>query len=112
MIHEMKLNAQPFTLIKAGKKTVEMRLHDEKRALIKIGDQIRFIHNDTGEVLSCKVVGLYPYDSFEMLYLHHDKLSIGYEEDERANPEDMLVYYSAEKIARYGVLGIGIEVLQ
>ena len=112
MIHEMKLNAAPFASVKSGGKTVEMRLRDEKRAQIKVDDEIRFIHSDTGEVVLCKVTGLYPYESFAQLYLHHDKISIGYKEDEAASPDDMLAYYPAEKIARYGVLGIGIKVIR
>lgn len=36
MIHMMKLNDEPFTLIKAGTKVVELRLNDEKRR--KIGE--------------------------------------------------------------------------
>ena len=112
MIHEMKLNAAPFLAIKSGGKTVEMRLNDEQRAQIKVGDEIRFIHSDTGEALLCKVTGLYPYESFAQLYLHHDKISIGYKEDETAKPDDMLAYYSVEEIARYGVLGIGIKVIK
>lgn len=31
MIHMMKLNDEPFTLIKAGTKVIELRLNDEKR---------------------------------------------------------------------------------
>lgn len=112
MIHKMKLNASPFLSIKSGKKTVEMRLRDEKRALIQVGDQIQFIHTETGEGLLCNVKALYPYDSFDDLYRHHDKIAIGYKENEIANPNDMLAYYSAEKIAQYGVLGIGIEVIK
>ena len=112
MIYEMKLNANPFASVKSGEKRVEMRLRDEKRARIKIGDQIQFIHADTGEGLLCKVVALYPYDSFEDLYRNHDKISIGYKADEVADPNDMLAYYPAEKIAKYGVLGIGIEVIK
>ena len=98
--------------VKSGQKTVEMRLRDEKRSLIKVGDQIRFIQADTGESLLCLVTDLYPYDSFETLYLHHDKISLGYREEETADPNDMLVYYPKEKIAQYGVLGIGIEVVK
>ena len=98
--------------VKSGKKTVEMRLRDGKRSRIKIGDQIRFIHVDTGDSLLCLVTDLYPYDSFETLYLHHDKISLGYREEETANPNDMLVYYPKEKIVQYGVLGIGIEVVK
>ncbi|MBR2320663.1 MAG: RNA-binding protein [Clostridia bacterium] len=112
MIHEMKLNAAPFLAIKSGGKTVEMRLNDEKRALIKVGDQIQFCHAESGEKLLCNVVALYPYNNFDELYRCHDKISIGYKENEVANPSDMLAYYPAEKIAYYGVLGIGIEVIK
>ena len=34
MKHEMKLNVEPFDKIKNGKKTIELRLNDEKRQLI------------------------------------------------------------------------------
>ena len=34
MIHEMRLHNEPFTKIKLGKKTIELRLNDEKRKLI------------------------------------------------------------------------------
>lgn len=112
MIHEMKLNASPFLSVKLGEKTVEMRLRDEKRALIQVDDQIQFTHAETGEKLLCRVVALYPYDSFDELYQHHDKIAIGYKENEVANPSDMLAYYPAEKIAQYGVLGIGIEAIK
>ena len=36
MKHEMKLNNGPFERIKNGTKTIELRLNDEKRQLLKI----------------------------------------------------------------------------
>ena len=30
-LHKMKLNAEPFDMIKQGEKTIELRLNDEKR---------------------------------------------------------------------------------
>lgn len=39
MIHKMKLNESPFERIKNGTKTVEFRLYDPKRQMIKI-DQL------------------------------------------------------------------------
>lgn len=42
MIHEMKLNNEPFTLIKAGTKVIELRLNDEKRRKLAVGDKIEF----------------------------------------------------------------------
>lgn len=109
MKHEMKLQHSPFLSIKAGTKTVEMRLYDEKRALIRVGDEILFTDVDTAETLDCIVVALYVYKSFDELYRHHDKISIGYKENETADPKDMLAYYPQEKIEKYGVIGIGIR---
>ena len=58
MIHEMKLNNEPFTLIKAGTKVIEMRLNDEKRRKIKIGDKIEFTSRDSGEKIMTEVINV------------------------------------------------------
>ena len=42
MIHNMNLNNEPFELIKSGSKTIELRLNDEKRRLLNVGDEILF----------------------------------------------------------------------
>ena len=42
MKHEMKLNNKPFEKIKKGTKTIELRLNDEKRQLLKVNDYIEF----------------------------------------------------------------------
>lgn len=44
MIHEMKLNDNAFNNIKKGLKKFELRLYDDKRKNINIGDTIIF-HN-------------------------------------------------------------------
>ncbi len=110
MLHKMKLKNNPFEMIKSGYKTIEMRLNDEKRSLIKIGDSIEFTNIATNEVLSCVVTNVYKYSNFNDLYSHHDKKSIGYKENENADPKDMLVYYSQENIDKYGVLGIEVKI--
>ena len=38
MKHRMNLNNNPFNLIKNGTKTIELRLNDEKRQLLKEKD--------------------------------------------------------------------------
>ncbi|MBQ1852397.1 MAG: ASCH domain-containing protein, partial [Lachnospiraceae bacterium] len=38
----MQLQPEPFDLIKSGAKTIELRLYDEKRRKIRIGDEIVF----------------------------------------------------------------------
>lgn len=105
----MKLYPNSFEMIKNKIKTVEMRLNDEKRQSIKIGDVIIFQNNETLEKLYTKVEKLHNYKSFEELYANFSKDKLGYKEDEEANHEDMLKYYSEEQIKKYGVLGIEIS---
>ena len=110
MIHEMKIWHDSFIKIKEHTKTIEMRLFDEKRSLISTGDTIMFTDTSNFERMECQVVNLYRYPSFEELYRQHDKVSIGYNEDENANPKDMLAYYSEGMIEQYGVVAIEIQV--
>lgn len=110
MMHRMNLWDDSFQKIKDKTKTIEMRLCDEKRSLIVVGDIIEFVNTKDNEILKCVVTNLYRYENFDVLYKHHNKIAIGYEENEVANPADMYAYYSAEKIEKYGVLGIEIEI--
>lgn len=110
MLHKMNLWDDSFQKVKDKTKTVEMRLCDEKRSLISVGDTIEFTNTKNGEILECIVINIYKYISFDELYKHHDKISIGYSENEIANPTDMLAYYSNEKIEQYGVLGIEVRI--
>lgn len=110
--HYMKLWEEPFKAIKSGSKTIEMRLNDEKRSLIKIDDIIVFTNISTGEIIKTKVKNLYKYQTFKELYNNHDKISIGYKENEIANFEDMYNYYSKEEIDKFGVIGIEIKMIK
>lgn len=110
MEHNMTLYSGPFEMIKSKKKTIEMRLNDEKRKKIKIDDVICFQNIKTEEKIYAKVVNLFPFPSFDELYKNFPKTVLGYEEDEDAKPEDMLEYYSMEQIKKYGALGIEISV--
>ena len=97
-MYEMRLNNGPFELIKNGTKTIEIGLNDENRI--------------TKEKLKTKVIKLYKFDNFEELYKHFDKISLGYAEDEIADPKDMEQYYPQDKQEKYGVLGIEINVVK
>lgn len=109
MTHMMNLQHEPFVKIKNGTKTIEMRLYDEKRSRIKVGDFIVFTDIDSGETIECSVTKLFIYSTFEELYFHHDQRLLGYRCDEEAKPSDMLRYYSADEIKRFGVVGIELE---
>lgn len=105
----MKLQDEPFKKIKNGTKKIEMRLCDEKRSKLAVGDAITFTNMVTNEKLVVRVVSLAKYKGFEELYKHYDKQDIGYHKDEEALPSDMEKYYTKEDIIKYGALAIGVE---
>jgi ASC-1-like (ASCH) protein len=104
----MKLQPAPFEEIKRGQKTIELRLYDEKRRAIKVGDRITFTNTESGETLSARVLKLHLFDSFAELYRALPLLKCGYTtaDIDTAAPADMDAYYSAEEQAKYGVVGI------
>ncbi|MBQ7089027.1 MAG: DUF3850 domain-containing protein [Clostridia bacterium] len=111
MTHQLKLHSRPFAMIASGNKTIELRLYDEKRSQIQVGDTLVFTHsNDSAQTLTAKVTALHRFPDFAALYaaLPLDKCGYLPEELSTASPEDMNVYYPIEKQARYGVVGIEI----
>lgn len=109
MKHAMNLQNRYFDFIKNGTKRIELRLNDEKRAKIQLGDEIIFAKND-GEKLTSKVVGLLQYDNFANLFrdfpieILSDK-SMTKNELRKAVEE----FYAPEKQREFGVLGIRLE---
>ncbi|MBR1534242.1 MAG: ASCH domain-containing protein [Ruminococcus sp.] len=112
MKHEMKLHPEPFRMIAAGIKTIELRLYDEKRRKIRVGDTITFTCTEPPyDTIDAKVSALYRYNSFKELYTDLPLLKCGYTADDisTAKPEDMNAYYPPEMQKKYGVLGIEIK---
>jgi ASC-1-like (ASCH) protein len=114
MKHTMKLNDAPYAMIKSGRKTIELRLYDEKRQAIAVGDEIEFCHRvDPTAALLCRVIALHRFASFEELYKTLPLIKCGYtvENVSAASAADMELYYSKEEQAAYGVIGIEIELI-
>jgi ASC-1-like (ASCH) protein len=106
---KMKLNESPFKKIKAGSKTVELRLFDEKRQLINTGDKIIFVNTgNPSENLRTNVIGISTFKNFEDLLNNIDPLKCGWEVVSNAKEmaQDMRKYYSDEDEKKYGVVGI------
>lgn len=115
MTHQLNLHARPFDMIRKGQKTIELRLYDEKRQQIQVGDTLVFTHSDDpARTLAAQVTALHRFPDFAALYaaLPLDKCGYLPEELSTASPEDMNVYYSAEKQAKYGVVGIEITLVK
>ena len=109
MTHEMRLDPIPFAAIARGEKTVEMRLYDEKRRAITVGDSILFRERGGSGFLVATVVDLHLFPTFRELYATIPKTYLGYRADEEASPEDMELYYSLADQKSYGVVGIEIS---
>ena len=110
----MKLNSLPFEMIESGRKTIELRLYDEKRRKISVGDNISFmLVEDGSKELNAIVKELYVFPSFEELYKALPLTECGYTTDtvKHASTNDMQKYYAPEQERKYGVVGIKIEVL-
>ena len=107
------MNLQPkyFDFIKDGTKRIELRLYDEKRRSIQLGDIIEFAKSDD-EKFKAKVVGLLRYNSFANLFEDFD---ISILADSSMTKQELLEvlgeFYSEEKQAEFGVIGIRIELV-
>ena len=103
----MKLQLSPFEKIKNGSKTIELRLYDEKRQKVQVGDFIEFTCLDNViQKIQTRVTALHRYSSFSELYVALPKEKLGYSSSDVPDPNHMDEYYSREDQEKYGVLGI------
>lgn len=106
-LHKMKLQPSPFEKIKNGSKTIELRLYDEKRQQVRIGDFIEFTCLDvSNQRIQTRVTALHRFNSFAELYGALPKEKLGYNLTDTPDPNHMDEYYSRENQEKNGVLGI------
>jgi len=113
MEHKIKLQPQYYNYILYGTKRIEIRLYDEKRQQIKIGDTIIFLKEpDLNESFKAKVTGLLRYNSFEDMFIDFDTSILS---DKSMTKKDLInvleQFYTKEKQKQYGVLGIRVELI-
>ena len=107
------MNLQPkyFDFIKDGTKRIELRLYDEKRRSIQLGDIIEFAKSEE-EKFKAEVIGLLRYNSFADLFEDFD---ISILADSSMTKQELLEalgeFYTEEKQAEFGVIGIRIELV-
>lgn len=111
MEHKMKLQSKYYNFMFNGTKRIEIRLFDEKRQQIKLGDTIKFLKEpDLKDSFNTKVVGLLRYNSFKEMFRDFD---ISILSDSSMSKEELIKaleqFYIKEKQEQYGVLGIRIE---
>ncbi len=111
MTHIMNLESSAFLKIANGSKTIELRLNDEKRQKINIGDRIEFRCSEINSVIFAEVIKLHKFLDFEQLYKVLPLEKCGYSKNDlkSAHYTDMEKYYTKEQIEKYGALGIELQ---
>ena len=113
MEHKMKLQPKYYNFILNGTKRIEIRLNDEKRQQIKIGDTINFLKEpELNESFKVKVIGLLRYNTFLDMFNDFDITILA---DKTMTKKELInvleQFYPKEKQMQYGVLGIRIELI-
>lgn len=108
----MKLNAWAFKQIANRTKKYEIRLYDEKRRDIEVGDKIVFSELPLLEnKIEVNVLDLIIANNFEELFTEFDPVLAGWKKGEspRKCANDMSKYYPREDQEKYGVVAIKIK---
>ncbi len=113
MIHKMKLQPKYYDFILHGTKRIEIRLNDEKRQQIKIGDNIIFFKEpQLIENFKVEVTNLFKYKNIEDMTKDFD---ISLLADKSITKEELISnleqFYSKEKQKEYGILCIEIKLI-
>ena len=111
--HEMTLLDEPFARIADGTKTVEMRLYDEKRQLLRVGDVIVFRHRDLASCIEARVLGVCAYPDFDALVDDFSPIQLGSKGWTREQIADFMKdLYGKDKCGRYRAAAIRIKLLK
>ncbi|MBE5736026.1 MAG: ASCH domain-containing protein [Clostridiales bacterium] len=109
----MKMQGEFFDQVKSGKKIYEVRLYDEKRQKIGIGDTIIFKKQpELIDGVVTKVVDVKRFDTFEQMAQTLSLSSVGF--DNKNAGQVARFYrsiYSREDEKKYGVIAFKIELL-
>jgi len=110
----LKLQPEFYNYMLNGTKRIEIRLNDQKRQGIKLGDIIRILKEpNLEEYFEVRVIGLLRYNNFTDMF---NDFNISILADKSMTKENLLneleKYYSKDQQEEYGVLGIRIELVQ
>ena len=105
------LDNDVFEIVRKGIKDVEVRVNDEKRRKLKVGDTLVFLKRPLDdEEIRATVTALDYYDNFEELVKHYEMKRLyleSYTKEMWLN--EMKRFYSNEEQTKYGVVAIGFN---
>ena len=109
----MKLKPEFFDQVKSGKKIYEIRLHDEKRQKIGVGDNIIFKKEpELIDGVIVRVVDVKRFNSFEDMARTLSLSSIGFDNKNATQVARFYrTIYSKEDEKNYGVVAFKMELV-
>ena len=112
MTHEIKVKEQYYNKIQNKEKIYEVRLFDEKRQKIKIGDIIKINKEpQMVESLNAKVIDLLYFKNFKEMANNISAKQIGFDGSSREYiVNEYHKFYGEQEEQKYGVVAIKIEV--
>jgi ASC-1-like (ASCH) protein len=113
MLYQMKLQEEPFERMQRGEKLLEMRIYDDKRQRLKLGDHIEFADaSDMSKTIRTEIVGLLRYRNFSDLIDDVPAEILGFEESEKDYLKaSIFELFTKEEEEASGVVGIRIRLL-
>lgn len=114
MKHEMKIKAIYFEKIKKGEKIYEVRLNDEKRRAMDVGDVLVLKKEpDQVEELYLEIKDLVYFDSFDEMVNTLPSEKIGFAGMEKQAIVDVYhSFYSPADERKHGVVAIKVQVMK
>ncbi len=113
MTHHMHLNTSPFEKIQTGHKDIELRVNDEKRRKLHVGDEIEFEERGSSRRFVAAIVALRVAPTFGDLLTQLDLTRCGWSSPLPSFDEavaDIHRFYPPEEETRWGVVGIELAV--
>lgn len=112
--HDMRLDPEGFDKIREGRKKIDIRVYDEKRRRVRVGDTIVFSKRpEESEKVEVGVVGVSVFGSFRELLAAFDSREFGHDPalglDERV--EMQREHYTKDEERENGVVGIHVTLL-
>lgn len=112
-LKNMHLNSGPFERIDSGAQSIEVRINDEKRKALKIGDEIEFeLRGSPERKFNARIVELFHYKTFAELYGSRPVDEFGRGESVDELVESIFKIYTKEEETKFGVVGIRLELVK
>ena len=108
-MHKLNVKEKYYNMLKSGTKTIELRLFDEKRKRIEVGDIIEFSNNsDADDKFMVQVINLHKAINFVELCKNINCRNAGFASNDELI--DVLEeFYSKDRQREFGVVGIEIQ---